>query len=111
VITHPYWKTRPRRVRPSGFMVVAMVLFLLAAAALFFASSSHHGLGSQQAQPVAAAQCGAHAHDGESVPDHHHHHGNDWTPRLNQRAHLVAQATVAMTDVACDVAVPVPTSA
>lgn len=80
---------RPHPTVRWAFAVVVMVVLLLAASSLFSAAAPHHRAGAQ-----VSTAC-ADQHHGDAVTsEHEHQHGNDWTPRLNQRARSVTVATV-----------------
>lgn len=81
-----------------------MLVLLMAASALFSAAAAHHR-DDHGGGPVAAS-CDDRAHADEVA--HEHRHGNDWTPRLSQRARPVIVAAVPYPR--CEVVLPTPES-
>jgi hypothetical protein len=80
---------------------MAMLMLLLAASALFSAAAPHH-----HADVPTSTACMDRHHADELA--HEHQHGNDWTPRLNQRARLVNDTAVPYPR--CEVVLPSPAS-
>ncbi|BEL03359.1 hypothetical protein Q0Z83_015500 [Actinoplanes sichuanensis] len=80
---------RPHPTVRGAFAVVVMAVLLLAASSLFSAAAPHHRGGAPTAVASADQQHGA-----AVVAEDEHQHGNDWTPRLNQRARSVTVAAV-----------------
>lgn len=87
----PYGIARLGRVRPAGFLAVAMVVLLLAATALFSAAAAHHASDPHvHAGGVAVAPVVVHDHN----LAHEHQHGNGWAPHPTQRIRVLADAVV-----------------
>jgi hypothetical protein len=78
-----------------------MLVLLLAASALFSAAAPHHHTG------VHTSSACVDQHHADELA-HEHQHGNDWTPRLNQRARLVNVTAVPYPR--CEVVLPSPSS-
>jgi hypothetical protein len=97
----PHPILRGGRARRPRFALLVMMVLLLAASALFSAAAPHH-----HGDGPASASCVDLLHSDEVA--HEHQHGNDWTPRLSQRARAVTVTAVPYPR--CDVALPTPAS-
>ncbi|MEV4278452.1 hypothetical protein [Actinoplanes xinjiangensis] len=92
-------------VRGRGPAIMVMLVLLLAASTLFSTAAPHHHAGAR----TFAACVDLHQPD-EVAHEHEHRHGNDWTPRLSQRARVVAGTVVAYPRRAVVPPVPVSTA-
>jgi hypothetical protein len=81
------------RPRPSAYnaVLLAMVVVAFAGALLFSAGSDHHRIDRATAGPVVPVASGEELTlDGPG--DHHHHHGNEWTPTATSRVRVLEPA-------------------